>query len=124
MRSTKDFAFDFVSRHPLFWRLVGKLEWLRRLLNRLFINIITNSSKPRPYPLSLWGAKNPGPSDAYTSWTGLVDRSYSGRHLPPDSEENVKCLPNVDAVRGLFARGPDQLSCPKSTALFCFFAQW
>ncbi len=114
-------AFDFVSSYPSFWRLVSKWEWLRRLLNRLFINIITNSSKPRPYPLSLWGAKTPGLSDAYTSWTGLVDRTYTGRHLPPDS---VKSLPEIDDVRALFVRGPDQLSCPKSTALFCFFARW
>jgi prostaglandin-endoperoxide synthase 2 len=124
LRSTKDFALDFVSSYPSFWRLVSKWEWLRRLLNRLFINIITNSTKPRPYPLSLWGAKTPGPSDAYTSWTGLVDRSYTGRHLPPDSDENLNCLPKIDDVRGLFVRGPNQLSSPKSTALFCFFAQW
>ncbi|WFU61265.1 cytochrome P450 [Bradyrhizobium brasilense] len=124
MRSTRDLAFDLVSRYPWFWRLVSKWEWLRRQLNQLFINIITNSSKPRPYPLSLWGAKTPGTSDVYTSWTGLVDRSYTGRHLPPDSDKNFNCLPKVDDVRGLFVRGPNQLSCPKSTALFCFFAQW
>src|SRR4051812_45597289 len=112
MRSTKDFAFDFVSSYPSFWRLVSKWEWLRRLLNRLFINIVTNSSKPRPYPLSLWGAKTPGSSDVYTSWTGLVDRSYTGRHLPPDSDETFKYLPKVDDVRRLFVRGPNQLSCP------------
>ena len=121
MRSTKDLAIDFVSNYPSFWRLVSKWEWLRRLLNRLFINIITNSSKPRPYPLSLWGAKSRGPSEVYTSWTGLVDRTYTGRHLPPDSD---KRLPEIADVRKLFLRGPDQLSCPKSTALFCFFAQW
>lgn len=124
MRSAKDFAFEFVSSYPSFWRLVSKWEWLRRLLNRLFINIITNSSKPRPYPLSLWGAKTPGGSDDYTSWTGLVDRSYTGRHLPPDSGKNVNCLPTVADVGALFVRDPDQVPCPKSTALFCFFAQW
>jgi cytochrome P450 len=124
MRSTKDFAFDFVSSYPSFWRLISKWERLRRLLNRLFINVIANASKPRPYPLSLWGAKTPGVSEVYTSWTGLVDRSYTGRHLPPDLNKNVNCLPDVAGVGALFVRGPDQLPCPKSTALFCFFAQW
>ena len=62
-------------------------------------------------------------SAGYVSWTGLVDRTYTGRHLPPADRSYVDALPALDKLRPLFQR--QQLTpCPKSTALFGFFAQW
>src|SRR6266849_6592101 len=123
MPSVKEAALDFVSGHPRFWRLVSQIAFLRRWFNRLFINVVTKSVPPRPHPLSLWGsAPVPGPCADYISWTGLVDRSYSGRHLPPGAD--VSSLPQVKSLTGLFSRGPMMTPCPKSTALFGFFAQW
>src|SRR5580692_1514964 len=125
----KKWGTNFSSRHPGFWRFVSSVPFLRRLFNRVFINLISNSTKPRPHPFSLWGPKATaatpiGSASAnYVSWTGLVDRTYTGRHLPAADQSYVDALPAPEKLRALFQR--QQLTpCPKSTALFGFFAQW
>ena len=120
---------EFSSRHPEFWRFVSSVPFLRRFFNRVFINLITNSTKPRPHPFSLWGPKATAatpigsPSANYVSWTGLVDRTYTGRHLPAADQSYVDALPDPVKLRALFQR-QKLTPCPKSTALFGFFAQW
>jgi prostaglandin-endoperoxide synthase 2 len=111
-----------VSHFPRFWRFVSRQPTLRRWINRLFINWITGSEVPRPYPFSLWGPKPPDVA-AYVSWTGLTDRTYTGRHLPPADATYLARLPSLDRLRPLFVRN-ELRPCPKSTALFAFFAQW
>ena len=128
-RRLKKWGMSLSSRGPGFWQFVASVPLLRRFFNRLFINLITNSTKPRPHPLSLWG---PGATAAtplgarsanYVSWTGLVDRTYTGRHLPAADQSYLDALPDPEKLRALFQR--QQLTpCPKSTALFGFFAQW
>jgi prostaglandin-endoperoxide synthase 2 len=105
-----------------FWRFVSSIPILRTLINRFAIHLITSSTKPRPLPLSLW-APEPGPCADYTSWTGLVDRTYTGRHLPPAPRDYVSSLPPPASLDKLFRRGR-MTPCPKSSALFGFFAQW
>jgi cytochrome P450 len=125
MPSASRIAFNLVSGYPRFWRFVSAVPLLRRWLNRLFINFIANSTKPRPHPLSLWGGKpSPNPCDNYVTWTGLVDRTYTGRHLPPETRAAVDALPSVSSLAGLFQRGDAMTPCPRSAALFGFFAQW
>lgn len=129
-RLLKKWGMTLSSKGPGFWRFVDSVPVLRRFFNRLFINLITNSTKPRPHPLSLWGpdatASTPfGAASAdYVSWTGLVDRTYSGRHLPPADQSYLDALPALDKLRPLFQRQQQLTPCPKSTALFGFFAQW
>ncbi len=114
-----------VSHFAWFWRAVRAVPWLKKLTNRFFINFIVNSAQPRPYPLSLWGpAEQPGPIADYICWTGLVDRGYTGRHLPPASQTDVDALPDINDLGVLFQRGADMTACPKSSALFGLFAQW
>src|SRR5688572_1780853 len=99
MPSIKGFGLSLVSGYPRFWRFVTSVPALRRFFNRLFINIITGSAKPRPYPLSLWGSKpTPAPCDDYISWSGLVDRVYTGRHLPPADASEIASLPAVPSL--------------------------
>ncbi len=122
------------------WRLVQRAPGLRDWVNGAYISAVVNSCPPRPYPLSLW---SPGATGAnyhpppayrppaqvtdYVSWTGLVDRSYTGRHLPP--VELSPDLPPIEALKELFARdkdaaGADIVIASNTSALFCFFAQW
>jgi hypothetical protein len=119
------FIAKFITGYPAFWRWVSSVPVLRRFFNKLFINLITRSAPARPYPLSLWGpGSTPNtPCADYISWTGLVDREYTGRHLPPAPQTYVDGLPNPEKLRGLFKR-EKLVPCPKSTALFGFFAQW
>jgi len=60
----------------------------------------------------------------YVSWPGLADRRYTGRHLPPS--EPIANLPSAEeVVETLFLRQPGSFTpCRKTSALFCFFAQW
>jgi prostaglandin-endoperoxide synthase 2 len=125
MPSLSRIAFNLLSGYPRFWRFVSAVPLLRRWFNKLFINFIANSTKPRPHPLSLWGGKpSPSPCDDYVTWTGLVDRTYTGRHLPPETQAAVDALPPVSSLAGLFQRGDNMVPCPRSAALFGFFAQW
>ncbi|MFE1602033.1 cytochrome P450 [Methylobacterium sp. ID0610] len=123
MPSANQIALRLVTKAPGFWQFVSDTPGLRGIVNRLFINLVTQSAPARPYPLSLWG---PGtdPCAPYASWTGLVERRFSGRHLPPATPAEIEALPPVAALDGLFRRTGTMQPCPKSSALFCFFAQW
>lgn len=62
------------------------------------------------------------PSD-YASWTGIVNRRFTGRHLGPLPPETK--LPPVEDVVALYARPKDDfLPSERSSILFAFFAQW
>jgi prostaglandin-endoperoxide synthase 2 len=130
----------FVFTNRWFWRLVQRVPGLRDWINGAYISAVVNSTPPRPYPLSLW---SPGATPAnyhppplyqappevtnYVSWTGLVDRGYTGRHLPPVAP--APNLPALDDLKALFARsknaaGREVMLTSNTSALFCFFAQW
>ena len=130
----KQFFLFLAPRFPWIWRFVTSVPLLRRWANRYSINLAGNCTPPRPHPFSLWGKSealgSPGTyvadftADDYTTWTGLVDRTNTGRHLPPAPLSYTNPLPNPDEFVTLFRRGPTMVQCPKSTALFGFFAQW
>ena len=61
----------------------------------------------------------------YVSWPGLADRGYTGRHLPPADAAHTESLPPIDeVVRTLHLRRGPMTPCPRTSTLFCFFAQW
>lgn len=126
-------------------KILAFAEWLLPgPINRLKINIVVGREKRRrPHPFSLWtGAATGPPPDrpakpagdpppipafepsSYVSWPGLADRTYTGRHLPPDPAW-TGALPSHDELfETLFRRQGDMKPCKATTALFCFFAQW
>ncbi|MEL6570061.1 MAG: peroxidase family protein [Pseudomonadota bacterium] len=112
-----------------------------RLATRVMVWKFANSTQPRPRRWSM--------AHAFVSWTGLVDRTYSGRHLPEDLDwdERVEngawdreesrrgkafgprldpaAPADNDKLRQLFLRqGRQQQDCTRSSVLFLFFAQW
>jgi prostaglandin-endoperoxide synthase 2 len=115
-----------------------------RLVNRIKINVVVRKEKRRrPHPYSLWTSRTVGPppdpssesadvaqaphsgfapSD-YVSWPGLTERTYTGRHLPPDPNW-TGALPDERRVFDDLFRREGEIRPGKSTALFCFFAQW
>jgi prostaglandin-endoperoxide synthase 2 len=100
---------------PELWRAAQRQRHVERLVNRTLINRAVSKVQPRPHPLS---TRTP-----YTSWASLTDRTYDARHLPP--VEPLALAPDVEDVVALFDRGDDgTTSCPKSTLLFPYFAQW
>jgi prostaglandin-endoperoxide synthase 2 len=111
--------------------IANKVEFLRPIVNRIAINLATGREVPRPHPYSLW---SPGSTirccdEAYVTWAGLVDRGYTGRHLPPEPPGKAY-PPAQEVVRALFLRPHDAAgqdisrASQHTTALFCFFAQW
>jgi prostaglandin-endoperoxide synthase 2 len=106
------------KRTRLLSRFLQSFGPIDRFLNWLAIDRLVKRVPPRPNPVST--------KAAYTSWGSLIDRTYSGRYLPP-----TKGLghPPVDDVAALFRRDDkipdDEIAlCPKSTVLFTSFAQW
>jgi prostaglandin-endoperoxide synthase 2 len=127
--------------------------WLGRLVNRaervapvrdavdaFIADRVLGLTQSRPLPFSCWTPGTPwrpdppsdAPAEPYVSWTGLFDRGYTGRHLPP--QPVVPTLPPLGVLRGDLSAEPGTLlslferrrfePCPRSSALLCFFAQW
>lgn len=118
---------------PRIVSLLSHIGPAQRWINWSIIDYLARQTTHRPLPLSLCqpGAKAIAPAGqerygAYVSWPGLVDRSFTGRHLPPISDAEVCALPDPTQFVPLFQRPPtgvDSGSTSTST-LFCFFAQW
>ena len=94
-------------------KLILKSEFLTGLVNRFMINKIVTVCRSRPHPLST--------AHDYVSWKGLTDRSFSSRHLPPNTDFPN---PDLDKMMGLFEREDGQKLCPYSSCLFPAFAQY
>ena len=123
----------FLTRFRLFWKVVQAIPPLKRLVNKLLINNVCNKIPTRPYPYSLMTLDPHVPdtdiskqTDTYTSWDSLTDRSYTGRHLPPDPVFNqVGNLPEIAQLKVLFQQRDGQTRySPKSTLLFPYWVQW
>lgn len=94
--------------------IVQAIDPLAVIANKWAINRVVKRARVRPHPLST--------KHAYVSWSGLTDRRWSGRHLPPTQRDDA---PDVDSLMVLFERAPSgQRLCPKSTCLFPAFAQY
>jgi prostaglandin-endoperoxide synthase 2 len=127
-RTTPWFAWA-IRAFPWIVDWVQAVPFLRRFFNRLSVNFLVNRSlfrarigMHRPYPFTLWTPNPQGlDGEPYVSWTGLFDRTYTGRHLPPDPAARRRA--GVDEVAQLFRR-PAFTADHKSSALFSFFAQW
>lgn len=134
-----DAALEFIVK------LLRLCPPLLALANRFLINLFAYSTPPRPHPFSLWSptdAKAPAPKrfpttqaplqphappswvSDYTSWIGLADRNFTGRHLPPRPEHDSRRVPPEHEVLALFKRSGAMQPNPRSSLLFCFFAQW
>ena len=103
----------FFEKFPNFFYYLFQSGQISRLFSRVFINFVANSTSPRPRPFSL--------ASPYTSWLSLTDKSFTGRHLPP---EKIQGLPDVDKVAQLWQRGEREIPSVKSSMLFSFYAQW
>ena len=122
-----------LTRFWLFWMIVQSIHPLKRKVNKFLINNLCNKIPNRPYPYSLMtlesyipGTKISKKTDTYTSWDSLTDRTYTGRHLPPDPVFNQSDhLPELNQLKILFQKrdGKTRYS-KKSTMLFPYWVQW
>jgi len=112
------YLFRALAKLPNAGSLIRRLlqiGWINRLASRIIINRFGYSTTPRPRPFSLLAD--------YTSWRSLTDKTYTGRHLPPD--DGALDLPPVADVVELWKRAPGQeIPSFDTSMLFSFFAQW
>lgn len=142
MTSLKNKLYDVGIRAISNIPFVG--DEAHRELNREAINHFASATKARPRAFSLWspvqGPKTftdvPNVNDPeyvtdYTSWPGLTNKRWSGRHLPPAPRAYVDALPSDAPAAGepygrvtrLYARRGAMIPS-RSSLLFMFFAQW
>lgn len=122
-----------LTRFRLFWTVVQAIPPIKRKVNKFLINNLCNKVPNRPHPFSLMtldpfipDTQIPKKTDTYTSWDSLTDRTYTGRHLPPDPDFNQPGnLPDLDKLKVLFQKrdGKTRYS-EKSTLLFPYWVQW
>ena len=95
-------------------KIVVAIPPLHRYVNRRLINRFAYAAGLRPRPFSM--------AAPYTTWRGLTDRRYSGRHLP-EARAYTSRLPSLESVTAVFQRTDDRRATDTSL-LFPFFAQW
>ncbi|WP_193367902.1 peroxidase family protein [Pelagibius marinus] len=95
-------------------KVVAAVPPLHRLVNKRLINSYAYAAGFRPRAFSM--------AADYTTWRGLTDRRYSGRHLPAAPAYNA-ALPPAEEVLKLFKKTGD-LRARDTSLLFPFFAQW
>ena len=103
----------------------------KTLASNCALRVLMKDKSARPYPLSLWspeqGPVQKGTSVSaadYTSWPSLVDRTFTGRHLPPRDIPDLPCISEVE--KRLFRRSAENgfIASPRMSVLFALFAQW
>ncbi len=122
-----------LTHFPHVWKFVQNIKPLARVANKVLIDSAIETIPSRPYAYSLMtldphvpDTQLPKNGDTYTSWDSLIDRRYTGRHLPPDPAFNRDgALPNLADLAVLFRKksGKTILS-EKSTMLFPYWVQW
>ena len=95
--------------------LVERSPALRGAVTRGVVNRYAYAAPVRPRAHSM--------ASDHVTWPGLVDRRYSGRHLPVVGEDAAPAHPDIDAVAKLFERWKFRPAADTSI-LFAFFAQW
>lgn len=100
---------------------VGSAVLGKEKLNEILINRLVNRGRSRPHP---WSTRC-----GHICWSGLTDRTYNARLLPPKPYTGVEGpgtpRPPLADTASLFAADPaGQRVCPKSTCLFPAFAQY
>ncbi len=106
------------NNFKVIWEIIQSNDTLERWFNKILINYVVYKLPPRPHPFS---TRSP-----YTSWDSLTDRTWTGRHLPPDPEFNQEGkLPPLEDLAVLFRkRDGKTIYSEKSTLLFPYWVQW
>ncbi|WP_414527527.1 peroxidase family protein [Nodularia chucula] len=115
------------------WQLLQSNKSIARKVNKTLINSLIYKIPTRPNPYSMMtldeyipDTQIPKKTDTYTSWESLNDRTYTGRHLPPDPKLNAEAnLPKVEDLAILFRKKDGKtIYSSKSTMLFPYWVQW
>jgi len=125
-------TFVLTNFKPI-WQFIQSNKSLKHKVNKTLINSLIYKIPTRPNPYSMMtldqhipDTEIPKKTDTYTSWESLNDRTYTGRHLPPDPKLNAEGnLPKVEDLAVLFRKIDGKtIYSTKSTMLFPYWVQW
>lgn len=115
-------AFWFKDHFPGLWtRLTGR-DWVQKTISKAVFRKFGGITPARPHQTTM--------ADSYTSWKGIADLEYTGRHLPADPLFASRIRPDADLLVSAFLRpedgsaGGSMTNDMRSTYLFASFAQW
>lgn len=106
----------FVGFLPRIAKWARGAPFVRQAISWFVIEGYARATAPRPRPFSL--------AADYTTWQGLTDRMFSGRHLPVPNDADRPIEPPPDDVLALFLREGDGTPAEDTSVMFTFFAQW
>lgn len=115
-------AFWFKDNFRSLWDRIIAIGWIQNAISKAVFRRFGGVTPPRPHQATM--------ADDYTSWKGLVDKSFTGRHLPADPDYDTRTRPPAEDVVALFLRPEDDSPGGtmepdmRSTLLFASFAQW
>lgn len=95
--------------------IINNTAPLRRFVSKRTINSYAYKTPCRPRAISM--------AADYTSWPGLTDRRFTGRHLCRPSAGDSPAEPDLEQVVALFER-KTFMPATDTSLLFPFFAQW
>ena len=115
------------------WSFIQNNPGLAKKVNKTLTSNAVLKIPTRPYPFSTMSP--------YTSWESLIDRTYSGLHLPPldwkpltnknyiginltPAEKFEKNLPPIKDLEILYRKTSETKYSPKSSLIFPYFVQW
>lgn len=107
---------------PGIWNWAMSLESVKKAVSTAVFRKFGNITIARPHRFTM--------AADYTTWNGLVDRTFSGRHLGVDRSSRAGSKPDIDRVVDLFVRGSSdedqgrQIDDIRSSLLFASVAQW
>lgn len=109
-------------------------EYVNKRLSYFGIKRLTSSASARPHRFSLWcGDVAEQEILDYTTWSGLVDLTFTSRHLKPAKQHHVDQLPkdspyvskkSYGELTALFKYDKKLARPSRSSLLFPYFAQW
>src|SRR5690348_16152951 len=80
-----------LTRGRLLWKLVNRVPWLSRIVNRVTVSNAVRKAPFRPLRLAMM--------NDYPSWSSQTDRSWFTRYLPP---KDIANQPPLDALQELY----------------------
>ena len=103
---------------PVSWlvKSISLVPVIRRTVSRIIINKLASATPPRPRPFSMAAGS--------TTWPGLTNRRFTGRHLRITSPTSPQRLPPGGRLSSTCSGANEFARSTDTSAMFMFFAQW
>lgn len=115
-------GFIVKDNFPAIWKWLLSKPFIQAALSKALFRRFGSVTLARPHQATM--------AESYTSWKGIADLKFTGRHLPEDKKFLTRTRPNSPELVKAFVRpdngtqGGSMIEDMRSTLLFASFAQW